>query len=692
MAAVRLGKWEEVARRIDQQEGGQRSRPATRYVRARAALALGDYETALQLLQGLEQQLAPLATQIARTRAEVQLHTGAAEEAARFFSAQKGANAQIQAARGWKSSGRIQDARIAIDRAVRSLGQRQDAIAVEAHALRAEIAQATKDNAQAARDMRFVALHAPERQDVRDIGEAIARLDPAQALTAADYLDRARALAQTGEVQSALEELDHAAHVPKKPVAPAALAFAKAMFLYLGRDHYVEAAEVFEDTAKLDPQRSAEALFYAGKAWMRADRNQQASAKFRDVQQRFPTTRWAESAAYQAARLAMLEAKCDEAVRLYADYLARYVRGENVRAARYEQAVCMLAAGQAKEANHALARVTARGHDRLATASLKQIQGLAALRTGDVRTATEMWRQVAVDDPLTWPALMARSRLFSLGQSLPPAIAPASAATGDPLEIDLPQEARIQHDLGLDQDAEDFLGEHEHALARPYGARGGEALCRLYGKLDGARRQFQLGQRVVAARLLSVAASTSTRWAWECVLPRPYDEAVATLERRESIARGLLHAMMRQESGFDPDARSRTGAIGVMQLLPSTARRVAEEMGDSCRADRLHVPTNNLELGAHYLAKLLTMFRGSVVLAVAAYNAGPKAVGHWLKQAGDSDLDLWVARIPYAETRQYVWKVVGNLARYGYLDRGEDGVPLLELTLPSGIEVPPDVY
>jgi soluble lytic murein transglycosylase len=100
----------------------------------------------------------------------------------------------------------------------------------------------------------------------------------------------------------------------------------------------------------------------------------------------------------------------------------------------------------------------------------------------------------------------------------------------------------------------------------------------------------------------------------------------------------------------------------------------------------------NLRLGAFYIAKLLRMFQGNVGLAAAAYNAGPRAVSHWLEASGGADLDVWVARIPYDETRNYVARVLQNLSRYQWLEGGDGGVTPVSLALPADARAPADAY
>ena len=129
-----------------------------------------------------------------------------------------------------------------------------------------------------------------------------------------------------------------------------------------------------------------------------------------------------------------------------------------------------------------------------------------------------------------------------------------------------------------------------------------------------------------------------------------------------------------------------------MQLMPPTARKTASRMDLEFSDDQVASPGMNLEIGAHYLGMLMQITKGSVPLAAASYNAGPNAVGRWLERTGDLPLDLWVALIPYRETRKYVWRVVGNWARYRFIELGEAGIPELTLAIPSEIRVPDDAY
>jgi soluble lytic murein transglycosylase len=101
---------------------------------------------------------------------------------------------------------------------------------------------------------------------------------------------------------------------------------------------------------------------------------------------------------------------------------------------------------------------------------------------------------------------------------------------------------------------------------------------------------------------------------------------------------------------------------------------------------------HNLELATHYLGRLLRDFRGTPLLAVAAYNAGPHAVSRWLESGEALPADVFAARIPYDETREYVYRVLNNYARYRYLSHGPGAVGAPSPALPQGVRASSDAY
>ncbi len=152
----------------------------------------------------------------------------------------------------------------------------------------------------------------------------------------------------------------------------------------------------------------------------------------------------------------------------------------------------------------------------------------------------------------------------------------------------------------------------------------------------------------------------------ELRFPLRYRDLVAEQAWQIGIADDWIFAVMRQESVFARTVASSAGAIGLMQLMPKTAAEVAAELGLGAPSRwALFDPGLNIALGASYLARMRDGF-GHVALATAAYNAGPSRVRRWLPE-NCTEADLWIARIPFAETRGYVERVLTY--RVIYADR-----------------------
>ena len=155
-----------------------------------------------------------------------------------------------------------------------------------------------------------------------------------------------------------------------------------------------------------------------------------------------------------------------------------------------------------------------------------------------------------------------------------------------------------------------------------------------------------------------------------------------------SASPALVYAIARQESSFDPRAQSSAGAKGLMQMLPSTARRTAQRAGAAFDEKRLlSEPEFNAQLGAAHLGELMEEQPGSLILTFAAYNAGGRRVKEWIAAYGDPrdpnvDPIDWVERIPFTETRNYVQRVAENLEIYR-LRLGESTTLDIESTLRS---------
>jgi soluble lytic murein transglycosylase len=151
----------------------------------------------------------------------------------------------------------------------------------------------------------------------------------------------------------------------------------------------------------------------------------------------------------------------------------------------------------------------------------------------------------------------------------------------------------------------------------------------------------------------------------------PYGDVLQKQARIRNLDESLVFGLVRQESRFIADAKSSAGAEGLMQVMPSTARLVAKKIGmKDFHASHLERPEVNAALGASYLRQMLDGFGGSAVLAAAAYNAGPNRASRW-RDTKPLEGAIYVETIPFAETRQYVKKVMSNAVYYAAVLGGE---------------------
>ncbi|MCS6858360.1 MAG: lytic transglycosylase domain-containing protein, partial [Sandaracinaceae bacterium] len=159
----------------------------------------------------------------------------------------------------------------------------------------------------------------------------------------------------------------------------------------------------------------------------------------------------------------------------------------------------------------------------------------------------------------------------------------------------------------------------------------------------------------------------AVRWGgWMKGWPRPHAEWVEASALRHKLSPELLFALMRVESVYQPDIVSYAGAVGLMQLMPETARAIAQRLGmGEVAPEMLFDAAFNVELAAWYLRSLLDRFGGCLPVAIAAYNAGPHNVRAWIaRDQVPGPLDVWLERIPFDQTRRYVRRVLSAYATY----------------------------
>ena len=161
----------------------------------------------------------------------------------------------------------------------------------------------------------------------------------------------------------------------------------------------------------------------------------------------------------------------------------------------------------------------------------------------------------------------------------------------------------------------------------------------------------------------------------QILYPFPYRKAVEDYSGRYNVDKFLSIAVMKTESNFSETAKSQSGAVGLMQLMPETAAWIAYRLGDYLQETdegmNFYAPDTNIRYGIWYLSELQAEFEGNDVLALAAYNAGRGNVRHWIEKNYLQKDSTDIEGIPYAETRDYVKKVLYRREKYRELYENE---------------------
>jgi peptidoglycan lytic transglycosylase len=282
--------------------------------------------------------------------------------------------------------------------------------------------------------------------------------------------------------------------------------------------------------------------------------------------------------------------------------------------------------------------------------------------------------------PLTYYGLLARGRLAELDPERAQAIEraqdqllqtpPPPALHGGALSRDPHLLAAIELlRLGLKSEAAKEISAVDRSPARLGGEAGYEPLtlvAELYaraGELRGAHAVVRTELRPLLRRPANALALRAASLAY----PLAFRDQIARVSEGAAIPPDLLQALMREESALDPHALSPSGALGLTQVMPATARMVARKLKlHGYQTSRLLEPDTNIRIGGAYLGELYARFQHPA-LALASYNAGPGAVSGWLKVRGSLPLDAFVEEIPLDETRGYVKRCLRSFAAYQFL-------------------------
>jgi soluble lytic murein transglycosylase len=679
-ALVREGRIDGARAALGELAPAARGRPDARYLAGRLAEQDHDLRAAIDAYAAAVEPLAAALVDDARERrARLLARDGRCEEAEPLLAAIDRAAARAARAECALARGDVPGAIVALERAIAEDHEDVDRFALLLALAEAEARNGARDRALAA--LRRAIVERPEHPDAAHAERSFAALAGAPIEpTIEERLARATRLDEVLLHDRAVAELD-AAGRPRERALLARWLHLRGMALFRSRHAYPEAARVLAQSARQGTATSIEDAFHAARALSRSGDDAGAIRAYRRLARSARQHRLGAEAEYLAAWIEMRLGRRG-AARALETFLAS-PRAALVPAialeARWHLALAAFRRRSYPLAAQLFGAYAREDDDPLVRARGTYWRARALTEAGNRDGAIAGYRATIRAAALHWYALLARQRLIALGADVPaPFASEPVAALAPPVGATLPDAAATLLALGLDRDARDAVRRRERALRAGSDLR---SIVDVYLRIGDANRAFRL---TAGREELERAAAGDAAWAWRAAYPRAFEGAVIDAARAQDLPPEMLWAIMRQESAYDPEALSYADAIGLMQLIPPTAERVARGLGVAFRREMLFDPGWNTRFGASYVRTLEETL--GVPLCFAGYNAGGSRVAEWLAARGEMELDLFVEEIPYDQTRSYIRRVTSHYARYLYLRDPSAGWP--ELDLPERVAAP----
>ena len=635
--------------------------PLYRLVSALVDLRLGRADQAVSHLEELESELPAHAELIEQWRAEAWAASNQYQDYLDLLYPSQRFSLHLRLSQRLLSDGQLVQSERFLNRAygfARNFAQRG-----EVRLLRARLRLAQNRAPLARSDLRWLAISNPQHPAAQQAFELLSQEQRLGSLSIQDHYARASQLAEAGLAEQAelslkLVEADNA-----KRYRAGDLAHLRGLALYRAR-RFADAVPALDEAVAGNAYKTDQARYLAARATSRSGDPKGAMDRFTALSRMSPKTPNTQYALFRIGREWSLLGEWEAAVAAYTEFLTRLPKHEFAEIAERERVIAWFAMGEYQRAAYWFRRLRARDPQGPLASLFRGLEALSIARLGHPETAILIWKEVAQGSPLSFSGMAARQRLRELGEAMPE---PAEQAPVSPaMDFLLPLPVFELESLGLTDEAAMALSDREQAFAAAWAPRQAQAACQAHEQLSDGRRRYQVGYSAVRQLGFGDSPHTSEAWLWRCYFPTPYRQWVSPHTSTYGVSEALVYAVMRQESGFRARVQSPAGARGLMQIIEPTARKITDELERDYDPEHLDVPHHNIEYGAYYLSKLQSHFDHPALVA-AAYNAGPDASTRWAAAGRTLPLELFVLRVPFDETRNYLQRVLVNLATYNSL-------------------------
>jgi soluble lytic murein transglycosylase len=436
-----------------------------------------------------------------------------------------------------------------------------------------------------------------------------------------------------------------------------------------------DAKQVLNSTPDSTPDIAAQKLFLLGEVARGANEDDEFLRLQGQLRQSAPSSQWLEQSLLAAGNVYLLRRDYDHAIDAYREMQQCFPNGARASYAHWKVAWLSLRQGRNEEAKQEFEQQIALYPNSGEVPAALYWRARLAEEDNEPNKARAYYQKLSDRFRNFYYAELARQRLkvlqpttepvqYALLDRVPPLDLTNKFTTSDPPAEDLHvQKARLLENGGL----VDFAV--REIQAGPPSDDGNWMLAetaRLYQDSGRYDRAIEVMKRGVP-NYFAVDVPELPRPYWEALFPKAYWGDLKRFSTANELDPYLVASLIRQESEFNPNAISRANAVGLMQLLPVTGKKVAKEVKlHHFSPSQLYTPTVNLQLGTRYFKSMVDKF-GSFEYALAAYNAGSDRVEDWLAAGKYRDPQEFVESIPFTETREYVQAILRNANVYKQL-------------------------
>jgi soluble lytic murein transglycosylase-like protein len=453
--------------------------------------------------------------------------------------------------------------------------------------------------------------------------------------------------------------------------------FRLGMSAYFNHDNR-KAHNIFADLAiRKNFPMADQALYRLAKVQTRMGDNVASRMSFTALRKRFPGARRSGEARYQIALLDLEENEYKKAYKYFKVRIARPSGGQK-EYLTWLTAWTAFRSGYLKSAEQLFGNLLKEFGKSRDTDRYRYWRGVVLAERKRKKAAVNDWEKVNAN-PKTYYGMLAAKRLKELGYTAKSPLdsinTQGKTATGKALFFDTAK--------AFGNDGKRFqklmeMGLRPEASMVAQRIAGSAATENNLGRLFHSAILLMRGGRYAKAKRLArsngfysycktLDAPMSETY-WSIIYPLAYPELVNRYGGDQNLPASLVNAIMYCESNHNPRAHSPANAMGLMQVIPRTAREIAGELGiEDFDIGRMFEPETNIRFGTHYLRKMLDRFGGNEACAAASYNAGPDVTEKWFRFKKDLPIEYFIEEISYKETNRYVKKVLQTKELYELL-------------------------